>query len=84
MVSSIQYSHMDSTRSMLPGKSFRFCVASQNQMFSLRHIFVPLAIFGPSRSLVVIRWPSSVRKMMGLSSATKCSPRDCTESSRLV
>ncbi|KIN92595.1 hypothetical protein PO78_4259 [Thauera sp. SWB20] len=55
MVSSIQNSHMDSTRSMLPGKSFMFCVASQNQRLSFHHILVPLAILGPSSSLVVTK-----------------------------
>ena len=84
MVSSIQYSHIDSTRLMLSGKSFKFCVASQNQMLSLRHILVPLAILGPSSSLVVIRCPSSVSMIRGRSSACARSPRDCTESIRLV
>ncbi|MNT95606.1 hypothetical protein D3C72_2375140 [compost metagenome] len=54
MVSSIQNSHMDSTRSMLPGKSFMFWVASQNHILSFRHILVALAILGPSNSLVVM------------------------------
>ena len=78
IVSRIHHSHIDSTRLIEPGKSSMFCVASQNQICNLRHIFVPLAIFGPSSGFVVMMWPSSVRNTVWRPSCWVASPMDWT------
>ncbi|MOA51483.1 hypothetical protein D3C78_1746370 [compost metagenome] len=65
MFKQIHHSIMLSMVCAAGGKSARFCVASQNQAPSLRHIFVPLTTNGASSGLLVMIWPSSVTMMIG-------------------
>ncbi|MNN73274.1 hypothetical protein D3C81_1893800 [compost metagenome] len=65
MFRQIHHSIMLSMVCAASGKSARFCVASQNQAPSLRHIFVPLTTKGASNGFLVMMWPSSVTMMIG-------------------
>ncbi|MNI29874.1 hypothetical protein D3C73_837000 [compost metagenome] len=54
MFKQIHHSIMLSMVCAAGGKSARFCVASQNQAPSLRHIFVPLTTNGASNGFLVM------------------------------